>query len=74
MHLAVAASLEEMNETFPGRSSPPPSPAPSLVEGRKAFKRDVRQCKEKWGKQGELEGYVGMMATIQREGNSGDVG
>lgn len=43
----------------------PPSPAESIKDGRVGWKRDFELCKLQWGKQGEVEGYVGMTALVK---------
>lgn len=66
-HIALAASLEEVAPTAPLRPVAPPSPAPSILSGRKAWKRDFDLCKRMYGVSGEVEGYAGMVATVKCE-------
>lgn len=49
--------------------SPPPTPSP-IAKGNRAWKMDFEQCKVKWAAFGEIEGYAGMMGTIQGDTSS----
>lgn len=49
----------------PPHQAAPPSPAPSEEEGRAGWKVDYERCKSNWT-QGEIEGYAGMLAAIER--------
>ncbi|KAK4684001.1 ubiquitin-conjugating enzyme E2 Q, partial [Tremellales sp. Uapishka_1] len=46
----------------PALSAAPPSV--STREGRKGWKADVEDCKAVWGKNGEVEGWVGMVGVV----------
>jgi hypothetical protein len=62
--IAIENSLSSPRLQHPA----PPSPAPSIVEGSKAWKKDMRGCKLRYKDKGaSLEGYVGLAARIYGE-------
>ena len=44
-----------------------PSPAPSILSGRKAWKRDFDVCRQSWGTVSGIRGYEGLKACVRRE-------
>ncbi|WWC88980.1 uncharacterized protein L201_003895 [Kwoniella dendrophila CBS 6074] len=78
---AITASLQDQIKVKPKPKIPTPIshfpslPSPALTEeisfGRAGWKRDFNIVKGKWGKEGTIEGYAGMLGTI-RNMKSGD--
>lgn len=50
----------------PPYSSPPLTPPP-ILSGSKLWKKDFDDCKAKWKVSGDIEGYAGMLGSIERK-------